>query len=170
MFLSFGVRKVCLPLHRMNARNRSCNCDLKVVLELHRLTEEGGDHCHSDASRSCAASPPGSGCVPSVSHSYKKGSGVDADKSVLEAKFSGNYGWYWRNRGKGNVVVTLRTSGAYSAINRVLQGQTQVTVVADRLTIARPSSESKKDRCFRCGCEAGVMSARNSRRKVEKKG
>lgn len=58
--------------------------------------------------------------VLSVSHSYKKGTGVAADKGVLEARFNGKHGWYWRNRGKGNVVVTLRTNGAYSAIDRVL--------------------------------------------------
>ena len=57
---------------------------------------------------------------PVMSHSYKKGTGVAGDQGVLEAKFSGKHGWYWRNRGKGNVVVTLRTSGAYSAIDRVL--------------------------------------------------
>lgn len=57
---------------------------------------------------------------PVVSHSYKKGTATAGDKGVLEARFSGKHGWYWRNRGKGNVVVTLRTNGAYSAIDRVL--------------------------------------------------
>lgn len=57
---------------------------------------------------------------PVQSHSYRKGTGAPGDKGVLEARFSGKHGWYWRNRGKGNVVVTLRTRGAYSAIDRVL--------------------------------------------------
>lgn len=57
---------------------------------------------------------------PVVSHSYKKGTAAAGDKGVLEAKFTGKHGWYWRNRGKGNVVVTLRTNGTYTAIDRVL--------------------------------------------------
>lgn len=57
---------------------------------------------------------------PVQSHSYKKGTAAAADKGTIEAKFSGKHGWYWRNRGQGNVVVTLRVKGAYSAIERVL--------------------------------------------------
>lgn len=57
---------------------------------------------------------------PVVSHSYEKGTAAAGDKGVLEARFTGKHGWYWRNRGKGNVVVTLRPNGAYSAIDRVL--------------------------------------------------
>lgn len=57
---------------------------------------------------------------PVQSHSYKKGTAAAADKGAIEAKFSGKHGWYWRNRGQGNVVVTLRVKGAYSAIERVL--------------------------------------------------
>lgn len=55
-----------------------------------------------------------------VSHSYKKGVQAAGDKGTLEARFDGKHGWYWRNRGKANVVVTLRTSGNYSTIARVL--------------------------------------------------
>ncbi len=55
-----------------------------------------------------------------VSHSYQKGTQAAGDKGTLEAKFDGKHGWYWRNRGKANVVVTLRTSGDYSSIARVL--------------------------------------------------
>lgn len=57
---------------------------------------------------------------PVMSHSYKKGTKAAKDQGTLEAKFNGKHGWYWRNRGQGNVVVTLRTKGAYSAIDRVL--------------------------------------------------
>lgn len=59
------------------------------------------------------------GLVP-TSHSYKKGTKAASDEGTLEAKFDGKHGWYWRNRGQGNVVVTLRTRGDYSAIGRVL--------------------------------------------------
>lgn len=58
------------------------------------------------------------GAAP-VSHSYKKGTRAQRDEGTLEARFDGKHGWYWRNRGKERVVVTLRTQGQYSAIGRV---------------------------------------------------
>lgn len=51
--------------------------------------------------------------------SYVKGRGVAADQGELEAAFTGNHGWFWRNRGQADVTVTLRTRGAYSDIRRV---------------------------------------------------
>ena len=54
------------------------------------------------------------------STSYEKGRGVPAAEGVLEAAFDGNHGWYWRNRGDSPVTVTLRTSGAYSEIKRLI--------------------------------------------------
>lgn len=48
--------------------------------------------------------------------SYEKGRGVAADEGVLEAAFTGNHGWFWRNRGKSDVQVILRTRGDYSTI------------------------------------------------------
>jgi hypothetical protein len=53
-------------------------------------------------------------------HSYKKGRGVSGDEGVLEAVFDGQHGWFWRNRTGGPVTVTLRTSGSYGDIKRVL--------------------------------------------------
>jgi hypothetical protein len=50
--------------------------------------------------------------------SYEKGRGVAADDGVLEAAFTGNHGWYWRNRGSSEVKLVLRTRGDYSAIKR----------------------------------------------------
>jgi hypothetical protein len=50
--------------------------------------------------------------------SYEKGRGVDKKEGVMEAAFDGIHGWYWRNRGKADVTVTLRTQGDYSAIQR----------------------------------------------------
>ena len=52
--------------------------------------------------------------------SYEKGRGVAEDEGVLEAAFDGNHGWFWRNRTDAPVTVTLKTSGAYSDIMRVL--------------------------------------------------
>ncbi len=50
--------------------------------------------------------------------SYEKGRGVSTDEGVLEAAFTGNHGWYWRNRGKSPVKVVLRARGDYTDIKR----------------------------------------------------
>lgn len=53
------------------------------------------------------------------STSYEKGRGEPEAKGVLEAAFDGNHGWFWRNRTKGEVTVTLRTNGSYADIKRM---------------------------------------------------
>ncbi|MBA2721578.1 MAG: transmembrane anchor protein [Methylibium sp.] len=53
-------------------------------------------------------------------HGYGKGLQVTGDKGVLQAAFDGKHGWFWRNRSKANVSVTLNTRGEYTAIKRVL--------------------------------------------------
>ena len=52
--------------------------------------------------------------------SYEKGRGVSNKEGVLEAAFTGSHGWYWRNRGKADVKVTLRTRGEYTEIKKVM--------------------------------------------------
>lgn len=52
--------------------------------------------------------------------SYEKGRGVPGAEGVLEAAFDGNHGWFWRNRGRADVTVTLRTNGDYTEIKRVM--------------------------------------------------
>lgn len=52
--------------------------------------------------------------------SYEKGRGVPSDEGVLEAAFEGNHGWFWRNRTKSDVTVTLKTSGDYIELKRVI--------------------------------------------------
>nr|WP_127807320.1 transmembrane anchor protein [Hydrogenophaga sp. NH-16] len=59
------------------------------------------------------------GDAPGKSISYEKGRGVASDEGVLEAAFTGNHGWYWRNRGEANVKVVLRTRGDYTDIKHV---------------------------------------------------
>lgn len=49
-------------------------------------------------------------------HGYRKGTAVAKDEGVLTAAFEGWHGWFWRNRGKEIVTVTLRTSGDYQDI------------------------------------------------------
>lgn len=52
--------------------------------------------------------------------SYEKGRGVPQDEGELVAAFTGNHGWYWRNRGQANVTLVLRTRGTYSDIKRAI--------------------------------------------------
>ena len=51
--------------------------------------------------------------------SYEKGRGVPSDEGELVAAFTGNHGWFWRNRGEADVTVALKTGGQYSEIQRV---------------------------------------------------
>jgi hypothetical protein len=50
--------------------------------------------------------------------SYKKGRAVEDDAGDLTAAFTGNHGWFWRNRGDAQVAMTLRVGGAYSGLKR----------------------------------------------------
>ena len=53
-------------------------------------------------------------------HGYGKGRGVSSDQGVIKAAFDGSHGWFWRNRSKQDVEVTLTTQGQYENIKRVL--------------------------------------------------
>jgi hypothetical protein len=53
------------------------------------------------------------------SKSYEKGRAVPGQTGVLEAAFDGNHGWFWRNRGRSDVTVTLRASGSYTEVKRI---------------------------------------------------
>lgn len=44
---------------------------------------------------------------------YVQGRGVSGEKDVLTAAFSGNHGWFWRNRTDAPVTLTLRAKGEY---------------------------------------------------------
>ena len=46
--------------------------------------------------------------------SYEKGRGVPEQEGKLVAAFTGNHGWFWRNRTNAPVTFTLRTRGDYS--------------------------------------------------------
>lgn len=60
------------------------------------------------------------GDAPGKSISYEKGRAVSSDAGVLEAAFTGNHGWYWRNRGQSSVKIILRTRGDYTEIKKML--------------------------------------------------
>ena len=48
--------------------------------------------------------------------SYRKGRGAASDQGEIVAAFEGNHGWFWRNRGKSDVELVLRTRGDYDRI------------------------------------------------------
>lgn len=51
-------------------------------------------------------------------HNYEKGS-EQAKEGVIEAAFDGSHGWFWRNRTKEPITVTLKTSGDYTDIKHM---------------------------------------------------
>lgn len=55
-----------------------------------------------------------------ATHSFSKGKAVETDSGELVAPFEGNHGWFWRNRTDGEVTVTLKVSGEYSSVKRVV--------------------------------------------------
>lgn len=50
--------------------------------------------------------------------SYEKGRAVESQSGEMTAAFTGNHGWFWRNRGDVPVTVTLNVAGDYSEIKR----------------------------------------------------
>lgn len=52
-------------------------------------------------------------------HGYGKGQGKTADSGVLVAAFDGIHGWFWRNRGRQPVTVTLRVAGDYLELKEI---------------------------------------------------
>ncbi len=51
--------------------------------------------------------------------SYEKGRAVASDDGELVAAFTGNHGWFWRNRGQADVTVVLKTGGEYGGIQKM---------------------------------------------------
>ncbi|GAA3955926.1 hypothetical protein [Allohahella marinimesophila] len=52
--------------------------------------------------------------------SYEKGRGVSADEGELTASFTGNHGWFFRNRNDNDVTVVLRTDGDYGELKKAM--------------------------------------------------
>lgn len=46
---------------------------------------------------------------------YEKGRGSTGAKGMIEAGFGGEHGWFWRNRDKADVTVTVQLRGDYIA-------------------------------------------------------
>ncbi len=53
------------------------------------------------------------------STSYQRDRAVPGHEGTLTAAFTGNHGWFWRNRDDQDVTVTLSVRGDYSAVVRV---------------------------------------------------
>jgi hypothetical protein len=51
---------------------------------------------------------------------YEQGRGVESNEGVLEAAVDGNHGRFWRNRGRKNVTVAVRTERDYAELKRLL--------------------------------------------------
>jgi len=58
--------------------------------------------------------------APNTFHRYKKEKDVTGNSGEFSAVFDGNHGWFWRNRGVKPVTITLKTSGAYSSIKKMM--------------------------------------------------
>jgi len=50
-------------------------------------------------------------------HPYYKGSDSKRD-GTLEAAFDGDHGWFWRNRTKQPLTITIKINGEYTDIKR----------------------------------------------------
>lgn len=51
--------------------------------------------------------------------SYEKGRGVPADEGELVAAFTGNHGWFFRNRNDRDITLVLRTGGDYGQLKKL---------------------------------------------------
>ncbi|WP_166258584.1 hypothetical protein [Marinobacter salicampi] len=52
--------------------------------------------------------------------SYEKGRGVPEDEGELVAAFTGNHGWFFRNRNDSDITLVLRTAGEYGQLKKML--------------------------------------------------
>jgi hypothetical protein len=52
--------------------------------------------------------------------SYEKGRDVPEDEGELKAAFSGNHGWFFRNRNNNDITLVLRTDGDYGELKTML--------------------------------------------------
>ena len=50
--------------------------------------------------------------------SDEQGRAVAEQTGTLTAAFTGNHGWFWRNRTDSSVTITLNTRGVYSELRR----------------------------------------------------
>ena len=58
--------------------------------------------------------------APNKTHYYKRSRAQAGDSGRIDAAFDGQHGWFWRNRESKDVTVTVRATGEYSAMKRVM--------------------------------------------------
>jgi hypothetical protein len=88
-------------------------------IEIKMRMNEGGKTVYAWAAENGVVNFDTHGDGGGRSISYEKGRSVAADEGELVAAFTGNHGWFWRNRGSSSTKVVLRTRGEYSEIKRV---------------------------------------------------
>lgn len=54
------------------------------------------------------------------SFSYEVVRGVEGDSGTFQAPVAGTHGWFFRNRGTSDVIVTLRTGGDYQELRKLI--------------------------------------------------
>ncbi|WP_370156454.1 transmembrane anchor protein [Ferrovibrio sp.] len=52
--------------------------------------------------------------------SYKKGRNETKDEGSFTAAFDGDHGWFWRNRTSADVTVTVKATGDFSGMKRLM--------------------------------------------------
>ncbi|RUM51089.1 MAG: transmembrane anchor protein [Marinomonas sp.] len=52
--------------------------------------------------------------------SYEKGRNVRSDSGEIKAAFTGNHGWFFRNRTNQNVTLILKVNGDYQAFKKLI--------------------------------------------------
>ena len=52
--------------------------------------------------------------------SYKKGRDVQKDEGLLKAAFTGNHGWYWKNKGDKAITIKLDVKGNFKYLRRYI--------------------------------------------------
>ena len=57
--------------------------------------------------------------VEGKTHSYKQGRAETINTGEFTAVSDGAHGWFWRNRSKENVTVTLKVKGDYQELKRL---------------------------------------------------
>lgn len=55
-----------------------------------------------------------------IYHGYSKAKQVASDTGEITAAFDGNHGWFWRNRGDADVTVTVKATGQYQSIKKMM--------------------------------------------------
>lgn len=87
-------------------------------VEYKLVMEEGGVARYSWVSTGGVVNYDLHGDGSGQSISYEKGRGVASDEGDLTAAFTGNHGWFWRNRTDATVTVTVHLNGDYSEIKK----------------------------------------------------